>query len=94
MSKSFTNLYARKNMYNAGKTSGVLRGGASKRIGKSLGLKTEVYETLNLVSVSCKILNHGWFYSWSCFLWKIIESPGLCLNMILNQVSSSPDVIF
>ena len=56
----------------------VLKGGTSKRIGKSLGLKTKVYETFFLV----------------LFLWKIIESLGLSLNMILNQVSSSPDVIF
>ena len=43
-----------------------------------LGLQTEVYETLGLVSVSCKILNHGW----SGFLWKMIKIDGLGLDEI------------
>ena len=37
-------------------------------IGDSLGLETEVYETLGLVLVSCEVLNHAQSRSRSRFL--------------------------
>ena len=61
-----------------------------------LGLETEVYETLGLVSVSCEILNHVQSRSRSRFLWKLIISLGLeiILQSSLVSVSVSPDLIF
>ena len=63
-----------------------------------LGLETEVYETLGLVSVSCEILNHVQSRSRSRFLWKLINSLGLGLEIILQSslisVSVSSDLIF
>ena len=52
-------------------------------IGESLSLETEVYKTLGIFLVSCKILSHGWSRSQYCFLWKIIKSLGL--GMILKS---------
>ena len=67
-------------------------------IGESLGLETEVYETLGLVSVLCEILNHVQSRSRSRFLWTLIISLGLGLEIFLQSslvsVSVSPDLTF